>query len=362
MNASDWVKAGTADAAPVTSVTPEVPAPIETAAVETPAAPATPVAAAAPVTPDAPVAAAPVVETPAPTVSAVPAAPMAPAERVIEGRVNGEPFQLKIPTGLELPVKRNGEVAYDPFDQVLSERMMQRDYRLKTAELAEQKRQFALQEQLFQARAKALEAFRDEQISRLSGIATDPEAQLRHQVFAEAAKNDPWMQGLLNDAAMGRAASAEQQVYTEQMETARLQGAVSAINADIADVAAATGVNPDRIRERYAFDLQMNNAPLDRSAIERIAAEEAQYQQTVATAAIAPLQKQLEELTAKIAGLSAASAAETHNQNTAAAIARATTNIGAPVPSVGAPTPAPASTRLTGSTIAQRSQSWAAIR
>jgi len=362
MDVADWVKAGTADAAPVTAVTPEIPEPVVTAAApEVPAAPAAPVV---PDAPAAPVVAAPAPDAPVPTVPAPAPAPIpaAPTERVIEGRLNGQPFQLKIPDGLELPTKRNGQVTYDPFDTVLNERMMQRDYRIKTAEAAEQRRQLALKEQLFDARAKALEAFRDEQIARLSGAATDPEQQLRHQMFAEAAKNDPWMQGLLNDAAMGRAASAEQQVYSEQMEMARTQAAVTAINADIADVAAATGVNPDRIRERYAYDLQMNNAPLDRSAIERIAAEEAQYSQTVATAAIAPLQKQLEELTAKIAGLSAASAADTHNKTTVAAIARATNNIGAPVPSVGAPTPVPASAKLTGSTMAERSQSWAAVR
>jgi hypothetical protein len=342
----EWIADGTLDTAPVTAATPAVEAtPAATPAV---APEATPAAAAAPATP----AAAP----------AVPAAPPAPTvvQEFIEAQLDGKPFQL--PKGVMLPLKRGDTIEYEPVDVVQSRGMLERDYRIKTGQVAEERRQLALEAAKLSARMKALEGFKSDQLTRLNTIPTTPEEQAKAIALAELSKNDPFFQKLFEDAEQGRVLSAEREVEEQQVEAERQVAIVNLIENDIARFSTQYGVDAARLRDRYSAELTAGHAELHPSALEALARQEAQYRQSVADSAVAPIQSKLDELLARVSAFEAAQAAADHNASTKQAIARAANPVGAPPPAVGAPVPTSAASKISGATMMERSNSWAAQR
>lgn len=340
--AAEWIADGTVDTAPVTEVTPAV-------ADQAPAVDPAPAAVVAP--------------APAPEPAATPAAaeaPAAPVQEFIEAQLDGKPFQL--PKGVMIPQKRGDTVEYEPLTEVQARGMFERDYRLKTAEVAAQRREFELEQARAAARVKAQEDFLAARIKQLNTIPTSPEEQARQLALAELSKDDPFFQKLFEDAQQGHVLSAEREVEQQQAEAERQVAIVNLIERDIDRFSTEFHVDPNRLRDRYSAELTAGRAELHPDYLKAIAQQEAQYRQSIADSAVAPLQSKLDEVLAKVAAFEAAQAAQSHNASTSAAIARATNPVGAPPPAVGAPVPTPASSKITGATIGERSSSWAAQR
>lgn len=358
----EWVADGTPVAAPETVVTPAVDVPAAAPA----AAPAPEPAAAAPVAAPAPTDAG-TQGTPAPasapagasetgaSAAASPANQAAAEQDFIDAFVNGQPIKVAVPKGASFQLKRGDQIDYLPITEAGKASMFERDYRIKTAEAAERQRQMDLREKILNSRNEALERFRDEQLKRLTTPPATPEEAARQAAFAELAQNDPFFKQMLSEAAQGRALAAEQGVMVEQQHLEQVAGAARAAMADIQRFSEQYHVDPDRLRERFAFDLQVNNGELSPRNLERLAQEEAAQ----VARATSPIQTQVEALTAKLAALEAAQA---HNAATDHALSRSQPGApGAPVPSAGAPSPAARQTQLTGKTVAQRSEEWARL-
>jgi len=342
-----WIADGTPDKAPVTEVTPEVVATPE------PTPEAAPVVAA----PETPA----VTPAPTPTPAPAPAAPPAPTvQEFIEAQLDGKPFQL--PKGVLLPLKRGDTVEYEPITEVQARGMFERDYRIKTTEVNAERQRLQLEAAKMAAREKALEAFRDEQIKRVSTIPTTPEEQAKAIALAELAKNDPFFQKLFEDAQQGRVLSAEREVEQQHEDAERQAAVMDLVERDIARFSSQYHIDAARLRDAYSAELIAGRAELHPASLEALARQEAQYKQSVADSVVAPLQSKVDELLAKVAAFEAAQAAASHNESTKQAIARAANPVGVPAPAVGAPVPTPASGKITGSTISERSGSWAAQR
>lgn len=362
MKHDDWIKDGTPTEAPVTSSTPvlpiETPAAVEAApVVATPAAPVE--IPAAPAAPPAADLATGAVQAAAEAAAqgATPAQQQQAAEEFIEAQLNGQPFQL--PKGVMLPLKRGADVEWKPVEQVQKEGMLERDYRIKTAETRERERQFELQRKLFEARVAEQERIYKEQIERLNRANMSPEEQLKLATFAELAKNDPYFQQLLDDSVTGRVMQAERTVIQQEAEIESAIAEARALDQQIQQIATQYQVDPAVVRKRYSDALIANTAELSPQDIEQIARAEAQYADTIRTSAVSPLQQQIDALMAQVKSLTDAQAAAAHNATTQQAIDRSKQTVGAPLPSAGVPTPAPAATKITGATLAERSRSWA---
>lgn len=360
MDHNDWIKDGSATTAPVTATTPELPtseqpvAAVETAPIETSAAPQQPTVETAPATEIA--AGAEAAAQAAAAAGATPAEQQQAAQEFIEAQLNGQPFQL--PKGVMVPLKRGADVEWKPVEQVQREGMMERDYRIKTAELREQQRQFELQRKLHEARVAEQARVYQEQIERLNRANASPEEQLRMQTFAELAKSDPYFKQLLDDSVTGRVMQAERSVLAQEAEVESAMAEAAVLQQHITTLAEQYHVDPSLVQKRYSEALLADRAELTPQSIEQIAREEAAYAERVRATAVSPLQQQIEALHAQVQALTAAQAAAAHNASTQQAINRATTPVGAPLPSAGVPAPAPAASRISGSTLAERTRSW----
>lgn len=346
----EWITSGTPTEVPVTVETPVIPA-AEAAAPVVADTTAT-VDTAATVAADASAAATAAGATP----EAAAAAAAQAAQDFIEGRLGDQPFQ--IPKGLQIPWKRGNETGFEPIEEVQRRGMFERDYRLKTADLAQQRRTMEVEQRVQTARNEALRASYEEQQARIKAAYDSPEEQARHEAFLTQYRNDPYFKKLVDEAQKGRVLEAEQAAVSEyQTEQAQVDAA-----RQVADAITAIGqqfpdVDPDFVRQRYARALEFENAPLSQAAIESIYREEAAR----VASARAPLSAELAELRAQIASLQTGQAAAAHNSTTRQQIDRTVNPIAAPV---GGTPPAPIAParNLEGRNIADRSREWARLR
>lgn len=302
-----------------------------------------------PVTIETPVEEAPVIETPLSTEAEAPAPaselPEPTPEPEVEyfiGRLNGEEY--KIPAAFELPTKRGEEVEWVPITESQKRQMMQKDYSIKTAEVAAQRRdfererrEFAASQARFEAQRQALEAERKE----LAEIRQDSE---KYQAFLEhldLMKTNPAYRKTAEDAVRGREDRAELNALREQEAQAAAQDAAAMAQGWIEEVAKTyPNVDPDRVRGLYADALVSGRlTDLDRKDVEKLFEHEAQtFQQMLAKS---PLMSELEEMKAQLAQLQKTREAETRNAQTNHALNRSKAPNLAPV---GAPAAPPAAT------------------
>jgi hypothetical protein len=353
---NNWVKDGSKAAEPVTVETPAVeatPAAIET---EQPRDPATgkflPKSAEPSATP-----------TPAPAAPATPA-PAAPAtaaqiEEFLEAQ-HGE-GTFKIPKGVRIPLKRGDTVEYATVEELQKRGMLELDYRHKTAETARERRDNeALRTRLAasEARVQAREQYLTEQEAEMREAQKDPEKWAAYQEMQRMYQENPRFRKVMDDALAKRETDAENAVYQEREYQAQVQEGVSVAAGWIEQLASDpkyAGVNPERVRVRYAQALTAGQASLDPGEVRTLYEDEARYLAETQT----PLQKQLADLQARLAAVEAAKGAEKHNAGTAHALTRAKTP---PVAATGRP-PAPAGAPATGrfgmNELVERNQQWA---
>lgn len=292
-----WVKDGTPAAEPVTTETPADGA-------GGPAAEAAPPAATEPEKP-----AAPPVETP----DAAPAA----IEDFIEAQL-GDGSVFKVPRSLRLPSKRGEQTIFEPLETVLGERMMERDYRIKTAEAGAARRQLAVD----RARLEERERFVKEQEQVVIDAQKDPEKWETFQAHLEQLRTNPIYRKHFEDAQAKRETEAELAVHREREAQAVIHDGVAQAVAWIDQLAKEPGfegVDPERVRVRYGELLSAGHARLDPADVRQLFRAEADYLQR----SVSPLQAKLDALSAEIQGLKSGKAAEAHNATTAHAVSRA---------------------------------------
>ena len=331
------------------------------AAPEAPAAPAAPAPAAAPVTETAP--AAPAAPARGPDGKFVAAEPVggvsaAQVEEFIEAQLNDQPY--KIPKGLRLPLKRGNDVAYEPVEDVLTHGMLERDYRIKTAETAQLKREVTAQRaemEAEQARVAARDQWLAEREAEMVEAQKDPakwEAYLQAQALYQT---NPRFRQLMDDALAKRETDAVNEVYQRRDYESQVNQGVELAASWIEQAAGDPryhGVNPERVRVRYAQALASGQATLDPGEVQALFEDEAQY----LTQSQGPLTKQLAELKAQIDALTASKGAEQHNAGTAHALQRAK----APPVAVRGAAPAPGTAQPQGKfgprDLPERTQAW----
>lgn len=325
-----WVKDGTGTAEPVTVETPvteAAPAP----AVEVPEAQprddmgrflagGTP---AAPATEAATNGAAPVVQAAAAAPPPSGASATAVQEFIDAKLADGTAFQ--VPKGLTLPVKRGKEVEYEPLETVLSQRMMQRDYQIKTAEVAAGRRDFEAQQTSFRAQAARVEArekFIAEKEAEMVAAQKDPDKWQAYQESLLQYQSNPRYRQMVDDALAMRETAAELNVYREQEKEAQVNQGVQHAVSWIEQMAPEfPGVNPERVRVVYAQALNNGQANLSPEHVREVFQREAQ----LVTEHQTPLLTQLAEMKAQLAALTAAKAAEAQNRQTSHALQRSKT-------------------------------------
>lgn len=327
-----WVKDGTQAAEPVT--------------VETPAAETTPA----------------VVETPTPAPDPTPTDPAPTPEPVtmaqfIEARRGEEPYQL--PEDVLLPVKRKGAVEYVPVAEVLKAEMMEKDYRIKTAEAAEARR-IAAEER---AQNEAEKVWLAEERDRLEGALRDQAAFDQYQEHLRLMQENPMYRQAFEDQRGKRQADAQLEVYKEADRVEAVQRGAQNVRAMIEDVATRFhGVNPERVAQRYGDYLRANREAVSlkpeavRADLERLFSDEQAYIQQVRQ----PVSAEIEELKKQMAALTAS--VEQKNNQTTHAVNRAKAPVTAPAGSPPGPRSVAPPTPFHIRELAKKNSEWAARR
>lgn len=267
----------------------------------------------------------------------------------IEGRLNGQPF--KLPANLELPWKRGNETGFASIEQIRKEHMLERDYRMRTSELAEQRRAFeserqqqAIELEKYRRQMEVERQFVERENQRMMQALTDPDPAVREKYIRhlDALQNDPqyreaYQKSLKADAY--EAVQAFEQEYSQEQQ-------VQSILSDIQETAQALAakyptVDVQRAVSRYGQAVAEGRASLKVGDLEAIFQDEHQYLQRSVT----PVMSELEALKAEIAALKQGTKATEHNQSVRSQIAKQTTAravaaIGAAAP----PNPAAATT------------------
>ena len=270
---------------------------------------------------------------PAPTTETPPAEPPAPPtpaeaeyiEALIREAQGDTPAEtLKIPVTAKLPLKRGTETIYEPAKDVLESGMRWEDYKAKTREVGEARRELedhAARVLADTARLQAREKWIEEEKARLREAQQDPEKWERYQTHLTRLAEDAEYAQTYKDALAHRERLAEDEATAAaRYEEAKRTGVQQATTwiMETAQDPKYRGVDPDRVRLIYAQQLERGVAGLDPSAVEAIFAQEAQY-----LSSASPLTQKVAELEAKIAALTNGNTAAQHNAQTAQVLRRA---------------------------------------
>lgn len=352
---SDWIKDGTPSETPTTSVTPDpeiaTPAAADTAAASPAEPPAAPESAQ-----DAAAQAAAAAAATGADASQQQAAAQAAVQQFIEAQLDGKPYQ--IPVNAALPLKRGEEIEYVPVGELQKRGMLEKDYRVKTGELAEQRRALDVERRVMEARTRAMEQWHQEQQQFLERAYANPEDQARYESFVEQYRSNPAFKQMVDDALTARVMQAERAAISEVEGETALATEVQQLSAAIERIGQKyPGVPVDEIRQQYAQDLQLDRTWVGEDAIESYF----QRAHEKRAALLSPLEQKIEALSRQLATLTEQQQAAQHNANTQQRIARAANPVAAPAGGTAAH-PAPAATQLKGKDIAARSREWAALR
>lgn len=339
----EWLKDATVTETPVTTATPVIDTPAPAAVADTPA-----------------------VDTQAATVESVAAASTAAGataaetaaavQEFIEGRVGDQPFQ--IPKNVQIPWKRGNEQGFVSIEEAQREAMMGRDYRIKTAQLADQRRALEIEQRVSSARTAASEAWNESERSRVAKAYESPEEQARHEAFLASYRSDPHFKAMVDKAHRADIMTAEQGAINEYNQQEAIHAEANAVADAIVSIGQQfPGVDPALIRSQYATALQNDSLPLSPAAIEHLYKQESAR----ATAYAAPLRSELDALKATLAQVQAAQAGKAHNETTRTSIQRATNPVAAPSGG-NPPAPVAPARTLAGLTQAERSREWSRLR
>jgi hypothetical protein len=279
--------------------------------------------------PPAPEPGPPAPDTPTPAPAPAPEAPP-PVEDFIEALIReaagDQPAEiLKIPVTAKLPLKVQGEMQYQPLQEVLGGGMRLEDYKAKTREVAEARReleQHAAQLIADRARMEAREQWVKDERARLREAQTNPEKWEAYQNHLRLLAEDPTYAKTHEEALAGRERAAEDAAEDAARHQQRVQQGVAQAAQWILEVGAEpafANVDLDRVRTIYAEQLERGQAGLDPAAVRAIFTGEAHYLST----SLGPVQQEVAALRAQVAQLQGATSAAAHNRATQHAIDRA---------------------------------------
>lgn len=288
----------------------------------------TPVATDAPATPV--VDAGSASDTPVPTTAegAAPAgdAPAAEATpeppKYFEAMVEGKPFQ--IPLNAQFPWKRGDETGFHSLEEIQKSPMFERDYRVKTQQLAEQRRQYEQRsaeverrEIELQARVEAATNARRRLIEAQAKGGAEYERELRHQELMET---DADYRERFEQSEEFRINQRLTQHDAERDRAVRTERTTERVRDYIREACAkAPGVDPAKIERLYGAALRSGHADLTADAVDALIAEEVHGINAITK----PIKSEVEALQKQIAALQTQLQATEHNGRTAAAIDRA---------------------------------------
>lgn len=248
-----------------------------------------------------------------------------PATPKFVGRVGDKDFE--VPEDFQIPVKRGEEITYVPIKDIQKQTMLQRDYSIKTADLAEQRRKLEVNQRETareKARMEAREKALKEQQQQLAEARNDPEKFEAYQQHLDMYEKNPIYRDMVDKAMQGEVAKAELATLNEEVDSQAAQEAADLAQSWINDLAKderyAGKVDPVRVGAIFSNALVYQGVPFDRGTVERIYQQEAD----VIDKALAhsPLRKELDEIKATLAAQAAKNNADVHNANTQHALNR----------------------------------------
>lgn len=250
-----------------------------------------------------------------PVVEAAAAAAGVTVEEFLEARRGDQPYQF--PKDVMLPWKRGSETGYAPVTEVLKSYMLEKDYRIKTQSLADERRQSQIDRARIVAEKSAIDAERE----ALRGAMIDPEKLEQYQQHYEQLRTNPVYRKHVEDSLKFQVAEAELNVRLEgEREQVNREAAENLYNTIYETAKQYPGVDPDRVRQIYAKGLVSGDiTEITEDSIHQVYKQEADY----TTKVVSPLQAELTELRAQVESLKGTKAAEAHNANTDKKLAQA---------------------------------------
>lgn len=294
------------------------------------------------------------VETTTPAATTPVAPPVgATAEQIqdfIDAQIEGQTDPFKIPRGVRIPLKRGDQINYVPLTELQAGGMREQDYRHKTGEIGELRRDLQTARARLDAQTRAFETEKNEFLA----AQTDPAKWTQWQEHFKQYNENPIYRARVDAAREGQAAKAELDTIREERQVAAVSRGRETVIGWIDELGTQyPAVDKARVQAIYADQLTQEAAPLSREAVAAIYRQEAEY----LNRASSPLQTQIEDLKRQVEALSDSQKVQTQNDQTRHAVRRAAAP---PVATGAAPGVAvPAGKRFGIQELAERNAEWA---
>ena len=249
------------------------------------------------------------------------------AEQVVKtfkGKLGEQDYE--VPEDFLVPVKRGDEIEYVPIKEAQAGFMRQKDYSIKTSEVAENRRKIEQQEAAFaarQAKIEAREKWIAEQEERMREAQADPEKHAAYLEHLAMYERNPEYRKNVDNALRVTEIEAENEALRATSSRSAVEEGVKQAQEWIAQLASEERyrtVDPERVRAIFANALTNQGLPFERSVVEQIFDQEATFAQNVLERS--PLRSELAELKAQLDALQKQREADAHNQDTDRALAR----------------------------------------
>ncbi len=277
-------------------------------------------------------------------------------QKFIEGKLGDEVFQL--PEGVQVPLKRGDTTEYVPIEEVLKGTHVKSEVEQLHTEIQRERSAFGRERAEHTKELAKLEErqkYVEEREQQVKAAFSDPESAAKYEQHLQMMHDNPmYRQAFERDWSNRETAFERDQLLQDrdqQLVTEASQKALSWIETLSAEF---PGVDPGRVASTYGNSLSSGQAVLDISAVRSIYESETAY----LASAREPLETRLDELSARIASITDAKAAEQQNQTTQHAVKRAKT---VPVATgAGAPATTPTTPGKFGpNELAEKNSEWA---
>lgn len=243
--------------------------------------------------------------------------------RKITGRLNGQPYEVELPEGFEIPWKRGSEEGHASLDDYLKAPFLEKDYQHKMYRVGQERRTVEAMRAEMQARNDLLVADRKALMEAAAQGGDAFARQLRH---LELLETDPEYRQRTEDAHELRVRRAVDAFHEAEAEQDADQSTAARIQAYVQqEQAKYPGVDVGRVLSRYRQGIiagdyrHPDGTPrFHADDIDAVFAEEASALQ----AAAAPVQTEVAQLRAKLADLERELATVRHNTTTRKALER----------------------------------------
>ncbi len=241
------------------------------------------------------------------------------------GRVGDEDFD--VPADFLVPVKRGTETEYISIKELQEQGMRQKDYTIKTTDVARQRKELdrATREAAAdRATLKARENTLKDREVQLREVQNDPEKLAAYNEHMEMYSTNPEYRKTVDKSMRVDELEARQNATDAANEQAAIGEAVETIADWMIEFAGQdeyANVDPERVRVAYASAIQGGTARIDQEELKGFFDAEAASMEKLFEGS--PLRRELDDLKARFAKQEEAAAAASHNAGTAHAISRA---------------------------------------